>query len=126
MQWSANLPELDGFWVFMGRMVRSHLSLCVCERERDFVIPGRPEEPILFICFRNEGGDTAWPSLLLSVPFKYWARHRRTYICVMQFKRNYCSVSHTALLGQLDPALSSVKEDRACIAHFYIAGKAET
>lgn len=37
-----------------------------------------------------------------------------------------CSVRHTTLLGQLDPALSFVKEDRTCITHFYIAGKAET
>lgn len=45
---------------------------------------------------------------------------------VTQFKSNYCSVRHTALLVQLDPALSVMKEDRACITHFYIAGKEET
>lgn len=83
-------------------MLRSLLSLRVCEGERDCVIPGQPEELILFISFRNRGINTARLSLLLSVSFKYWAGHRRTYKYVVQSKRNYCSVRHSAVLGQLD------------------------
>jgi len=118
------VPELDSFWLFVGRRLRSHLSLHV--QERGGLIPGQPEEPVLLICFRNQGGDAAWPSFLLSVSFKYWARHLRTCMYVMQFKRRYCSVRYSALLRQLDPALSFVKEDRAYTAHFYTACKAET
>lgn len=82
-------------------MLRSLLSLCICEGERDCVFPGQPVKLNLFICFRNRGIHTALLSLLLAVSFKYWAGHRRTDKYVVQLKRNYCSVRQSAVLGQL-------------------------